>query len=115
MTVDNDMGNRAEVLETTCDNDDDVDDDAALAATTSAADTAMRRWVSSSYTMIDATSSTIVARQTRLKSNLRRPSATSPATNIVKRTHQECQATVTTGVSRQLHKGSISSLECVFI
>ena len=25
------------------------------------------------------------------------------ATNIVKRTHHECQATVTTGVSRQLH------------
>ena len=34
MTVDNDMGNRAEVVETTCDNDDYVDDDAAPAATT---------------------------------------------------------------------------------
>ena len=51
MTVDNDMGNRAEVVETTCDNDDDVDDDAAPAATTFAADTAMRRWVSSSCTI----------------------------------------------------------------
>ena len=48
MTVDNDMGNRAVVVETTCDNDDDVDDDAAPAATTFAADTAMRRWVNSS-------------------------------------------------------------------
>jgi hypothetical protein len=48
MTVDNDMGNRAGVVETTCDNDDGVDDDAAPAAMTFAADTAMRRWVSSS-------------------------------------------------------------------
>ena len=32
MTVDNDMGNRAGVVETTCDNDDGVDDDAAPAA-----------------------------------------------------------------------------------